>query len=183
MARLPEITEREGLDADGQQAFDYIVESRGRVGLPYSVFLHHPTWALQKLKVGAQVRFETSLPHNISELVICTAAREMDCRFEWAAHAGAAARRGISESTIDVIAYKKGLDGLSDEERLPIDFARQLLRNHRVDDATYAAALALYGPRGVLEMAATAGYYIMSACWMNVMEIEPPADRAQLPAL
>ena len=27
----------------------------------------------------------------------------------------------------------------------------------------------------------TVGYYAMSACWMNVMEIEPPADRPQLP--
>jgi 4-carboxymuconolactone decarboxylase len=180
---MPEITSREDVAEDGREIFDYIEKTRGRVGLPYSVFLHHPELAHRKLHVGSYVRFETTLPRNVSELAICTAAREIDCRFEWAAHAGAAAREGISEATIDVIAFKRNLDGVSDEEALPIRFARQLLRAHRVDDETYQAALQRYGERGVIELGATIGYYVMSGCWMNLMQIEPPADRPQLPDL
>jgi 4-carboxymuconolactone decarboxylase len=105
----------------------------------------------------------------------------MDCRFEWAAHAVAAGRVGVSDAAVEVIAHREPPDGLSDEEALPVRFARQLLREHRVDDATYAAAVGRYGARGVIELAATVGYYIMSACWMNLLEIEPPPDRPQLP--
>lgn len=181
MPRLPEITDREALTEQDREVFDYIIKSRGRVGLPYSVFLHHPHAAHLKLQVGHFVRFDTSLPHNISELAICTAAREMDCKFEWAAHAAAAPRAGVSDQAVDVIAHRKPLEGLSDEEALPIEFTRQLLQKHRVNDATYAKALENFGERGVIELTMTAGYYIMSACWMNVMEIEPPADRPQLP--
>lgn len=183
MPRLPEVLDREALSEEQREVYDYIVKTRGRVGLPYSVFLNHPELCNLKLAVGTYVRFNTSLPHDILELAICTAAREMDCRFEWAAHAAAAQRAGVSPEVVDIIAYKKQLDGLPEEQALPIRFARQTLRQHRVDDATYGAALERYGTRGVIELTAAIGYYIMSACWMNVLEIEPPADRPQLPRL
>ena len=183
MARLPEITSREALPENEREIFDYIEKTRGRVGLPYSVFLNHPELAYRKLHIGSFVRFDSSLPRNVSELAICTAAREFDCRFEWAAHAGAAPRAGVSQQAMEAIAFKGELDGLDEEEALPIRFARQLLRQHRVDDQTYAAALQRFGVRGVLELGAAVGYYIMSACWMNLTEIEPPLDRPQLPAL
>jgi len=181
MPRLPEITSRDQLPEDERHVWDYVEKSRGRVGLPYSVFLHHPELALRKLEVGHFVRFDTSLARNVSELAICAAAREMDCRFEWAMHATAAERVGISEAAMRAIETRGDLAGLSEEEALPIRFARLLLRGHRVDDATYAEAVSKYGERGVLELTLTVGYYAMSACWMNVMEIEPPADRPQLP--
>jgi 4-carboxymuconolactone decarboxylase len=181
MPRLPEITDRNQLPEQDREAFDYVTQSRGGVHLPYSVFLNHPELARRKLHVGSFVRFDTSLPANVAELVICTAAREFDCRFEWAAHAPAALRHGVSQGALDAIANRAGLDALGEDEALPVRFTRQLLQQHRVDDETYAAALERFGERGVIELAATAGYYVMSACWMNLLQIEPPADRPQLP--
>jgi 4-carboxymuconolactone decarboxylase len=104
MARLPEIQSRDELPEAERGIYDYIEETRGGVRLPYSLFLHHPELAYRKLHVGSYVRFESSLPHDIAELAICTAAREFDCRFEWAAHAGAAPRAGVSAAALDVIA-------------------------------------------------------------------------------
>lgn len=183
MTRLPEITSRDELPEDSREIFDYIEKTRGGVHLPYSVFLHHPELAYRKLHVGSFVRFETSLRRDVQELAVCTAAREFDCEFEWAMHAAAADRVGISAAAMDVIANKRALDGLSDDEALPIRFVRELLQVHRVSDETYAAATERYGQRGVIELAGTAGYYVMSACWMNLMQIDPPADRPQLPRL
>src|SRR3954470_11229671 len=183
MTRLPEITSRDELPEESREIFDYIEKTRGGVHLPYSVFLHLPELAYRKLHVGSYVRFETTLPRNVSELAICTAAREFDCRFEWAAHAGAASRVGVSAEAVDVIAYKRELDTLSDEEALPVRFARELLRDHRLSEETYAAATERYGQKGTIELSGTVGYYVMSACWMNLMEIDPPADRPQLPQL
>src|SRR5688572_16344255 len=101
MSRLPEILDRNQLHEGDREAFDYVIESRGRVGLPYSVFLNHPELARRKLHVGSFVRFNTSLPEKIAELAICTAARQFDCRFEWAAHAPAAVRHGVSQAAMD----------------------------------------------------------------------------------
>jgi 4-carboxymuconolactone decarboxylase len=124
MPRLPEITSRDDLPEGERHVWDYVEKSRGRIGLPYSVFMHHPELALRKLEVGHFVRFDTSLPRNVSELAICTAAREFDCRFEWAMHAPAAERAGISEAAMQAIAHRDDLDALSDEEALPIRLAR-----------------------------------------------------------
>src|SRR4051812_49930299 len=106
MTRLPERTSREELREESREICDYTEQTRGGVHLPYSIFLHHPELAYRKLHVGSYVRFETSLPRNVQELAICTAAREFDCEFEWAMHAGAAQRVGISEAAMDVIANK-----------------------------------------------------------------------------
>src|SRR5690349_11058024 len=133
MARLPEITDRNQLPEAEREAFDFVAQSRGQIGLPYSIFLNHPELARRKLHVGSFVRFESSLPRNVSELAICTAAREFDCRFEWAAHAPAAQRTGVSDAAMDVIAYRKDVAGLDEAEALPIRFTRQLLGAHRVD--------------------------------------------------
>ena len=181
MSRMPEITRRAAVAEDGREIFDYIEKTRGRVGLPYSVFLHHPELAYRKLHVGSYVRFETTLPRNVSELTICTAAREIDCRFEWAAHAGAAAPEGISEGTIDVIAFKRDLDGLSDEEALPIRFARQLLQQHQVEADTFEQARRRFGDQGVIDLTATVGYYSLMACLLNALEVVPPSTAPQLP--
>src|SRR5215475_3617250 len=64
MARMAELTERDQLAESDREVFDYVIGSRGRMGLPYSVFMNHPQLAKLKLQVGHFVRFDTSLPGN-----------------------------------------------------------------------------------------------------------------------
>jgi hypothetical protein len=75
----------------------------------------------------------------------------------------------------------KGIDGLNDQEKLVIGFARQLLNDHRVDDATWNGAVANWGAKGALELTMTVGYYCMLACLLNVTQIEAPAGAPRLP--
>ena len=62
-----------------------------------------------------------------------------------------------------------------------INYVRQVLHDHRVDDATWSAANAAFGKEGTLELTMTAGYYGMLASFLNVLQIEPAADAPQLP--
>jgi 4-carboxymuconolactone decarboxylase len=181
MPRLPEVTDRNALPDDKQDAFDYLVKTRGAVRLPFSVILNNPEVCYRVAHVGSYIRFESSLPDNIRELAVLASAREFDVRFEWAAHARIASEAGISDATIDVIANKKELDGLSEEEALPIRFARELLRNHRASNETWSAAQSKYGDQGAIEIITTVGYYAMLGCLLNGLEIEPAADAPQLP--
>lgn len=59
------------------------------------------------------------------------------------------------------------------DEALVVRFGRDLLQRHRVDDATFAAARARFGERGVVELVATFGYYALLACVLNAAEVEP----------
>ena len=174
MPRVKEVASREDVPPRERDLFDQVAALRGEIRLPYSVFLNHPPLAVRKLHLGSYVRFETGLPKVVSEIAICMAARAMDCDFVWYAHSRAAVRAGVGEQTLDVIRSQASTTGLDALEALTIEFTRQILVRHRLDDATYDAAVSHWGERGVIELVATIGYYAMSAIWMNALEILPP---------
>ena len=58
------------------------------------------------------------------------------------------------------------------EDAQIIDFTRQLLREHRVDDTTFAALRQRCGERGLLELTGSIGYYAMLAMTVNACELE-----------
>ena len=182
MPRLPEITSKEGLSADAQQAFDDIAATRRAVGGPFAQLMHAPEAARRLAHLGAYLRFESVLPDADRELAIITAAREADCRYEWAAHVRLAREVNVREEAIDIVAAGGSLEGLTDHEELIVRYARELLAGHALEDATFEAALARYGEQGVMELTTLLGYYTMVASVLNAMNVEPPADAAQLPA-
>jgi 4-carboxymuconolactone decarboxylase len=181
MPRLPEITDRDALPEEQRSVFDYLAKTRGAVRLPFSALLHSPDLTQRIAHVGTYVRFESTLPDRQRELAILTAARERDVAFEWAGHARLARELGISEATIDVIAYRRPLDGLSEDEALPIRYAREIINGHKVTDATWQAAHARFGDQGIIDLTAAIGYYAMLGCLLNAIELKPPPDAPQLP--
>jgi 4-carboxymuconolactone decarboxylase len=181
MPRLPEITDRNALPEANRDVFDYLTKTRGSVRLPFSPLLHSPEVTQRMAHVGTYIRFESVLPDTTRELAILTAARERDVAFEWAGHLRIARELGIAEATLDTIAYRKPLQHLSDEEALPIRFARELLNERTVSDATWQAAHAKLGDKGVTDLAAAVGYYAMLGCMLNALEIKPAPDAPQLP--
>ena len=174
MARLPEVLEREKLTPEGAEAFDYVLSTRGRVGVPFSVLLNRPQACRRVAEVGTYVRFESSLPRPIIELATITAAREWDCDFEWRAHLPAARETGASDAVISAIENKSALAGVDAEQALIVEAVRGLLREHRLDDDTYKQLLEKYGPEGVIDLITTVGYYAMLGGLINALEIVRP---------
>ena len=54
------------------------------------------------------------------------------------------------------------------DEQAAFDLVQELLATHGVSDLTYAAALARWGERGVVELTTLAGYFAMVSWLMNV---------------
>ena len=181
MPRITRITEREQVTADKRDLFDAIAESRGRVSGPFSVLLNSPEIAGRAAHLGAYIRFESTLTAAQRELAIITAAREFDCAYEWGAHEPMARDAGVRDAAIQVVANRGDLSELTDEEAMIVGYGRELLREHRVSDATFAAARTALGEQGVTELTATIGYYGMLACALNAFEVEPTEDMARLP--
>ena len=181
MPRITQITDRSQVDADNHHIFDAIATSRGRVSGPFSVLLNSPEVAGRAAHLGAYIRFESTLTPSQRELAIITTAREFDCAFEWAAHATLARDAGVREEAIETIANGDDLGELTDDEALIVGYGREILRNHRVSDDTFAAAKAKFGEQGITELTATFGYYGMLACALNAFEVQPSPDLPQLP--
>lgn len=181
MPRLPEMLDRDALPADKREIHDYLAKTRGAVRLPFSAVLNNPELTYRIAHLGSYIRFDSTLPEDVRELAILSAAREVDARFEWAGHVRLAKELGISDATIDAIAGRKALASFSDHETLPIGAARELLHDHKLSDATFNAAHALFGDSGVVELLGTIGYYSLMGCLLNGLQIEPAADAPQLP--
>src|SRR6476646_6921843 len=137
--RLPSVEQRDALPEDKRHIYDYLAETRGAVRPPFSVLLNHPDVCYLVSQVGTFARFKSALTKDVIETATLAAARQFDCRFEWAAHVPQARNAGVSDQVISAIETKGDLSGLGDKEALVIRYVRQVLDNHRVDDATWAA--------------------------------------------
>jgi 4-carboxymuconolactone decarboxylase len=181
MPRLTPITSKSQVAAPDQPIVDAIVESRGAVQGPFTMFLHCPKLAGRVAHLGAFVRFEGSLDMRARVLAAMTVARELDAVYVWGAQTGSARRQGVPESTIAAIRDKHSR-GLPAEDAQIVEFTRDLLRKHRVDDASARAVRARLGDEGFIELTGAIGYYSMLAMTVNACELEAGPGAEVLPA-
>ena len=180
MARVKTIESKADVPKGGEGVWDVIAESRGRVVGPFKVLLHVPELARRAAETGAYVRFEGTLPQDVRELAILTVGREMDCLFEWAAHAPLARKAGVRQEAIAAIRDRR-FAALNESERGVVDYVSQLLTRKRVDEATFRALETRFGVRGLVELTGTVGHYAFIACTLNAFEVTPDAATEQLP--
>ena len=172
MARLPSITTKNQIPAQHQPIFDRVVASRGAVQGPFTMLLHCPPLAEHFTTLGGYVRFEGELDHRVRVLAAMTVAREFDAIYIWGAQTGNARKQGVPESTITAIREKHS-KGLPPEDAQIVDFTRELIRKHRVSDATMQALQKRFGNFQLVELTGTIGYYSMLAMTANACELEP----------
>ena len=172
MARLPHITSKDQVPAKDHAIFDSIVASRGAVHGPFTMFLHSPDIAGRVAHLGAYVRFEGSLDMRVRVLAAMVVAREYEAMYVWGAQSGGARRLGVPDSTITAIRENHSR-GIPAEDAQVVDFTRQLLRRHRIDDATASAMRKRFGDDEFVQLTGAIGYYAMLAMTVNACELEP----------
>lgn len=170
MARITSITSKDQVAAEDGATFDAIVASRGAIQGPFTMFLHSPEVAGRVAHLGAYVRFEGSLEMRVRVLAAMTVARELDAVYVWGAQAGGARRQGVPEATITAIRDKHA-HGIPPEDAQIVEFTQQLLRNHRVDDATFKTIQQRFGDDELVQLTTAIGYYSLLAMTVNACEL------------
>jgi 4-carboxymuconolactone decarboxylase len=179
MARIATIDKKEDLAPENQKVYDAIAQSRGVVGGPWRALLHSPEIAHRTMHLGSYVRFESSLEKKLIEMTALVAARELDCKHEWAAHVNHGQKAGIPLETIRAVHQRKGVEHFSTEDAQIVSFVREMLHSHRVSEPTFQAIYGRFGEKGMVELTATIGYYAMLACTLNTFDVytaTPPDD-------
>ena len=171
MARLTPITDKKQVAPKDHAIVDGILASRGSLQGPFTMFLHSPELAGRVAHLGAYVRFEGSLDMRVRVIAAMTVARELDAVYVWGAQTGGARRLGVPETTIAAIRDKHAR-GLPPEDAQIVEFTQQLIRKHRVDDATVKALRGRFGDDGFLQLTGAIGYYSMLAMTVNACELE-----------
>ncbi len=175
MARLPDLT-RDQLKPEDRQYYDAIAGSRGgSVRGPYGVLLHSPDLATRVANTGTYVRFDLDLPESLKELIIITTAREIQSQYEFAAHARLARQAGLAESTIQAVATGTAPQGLSGDEAILVRYVLELLRDHKISDATFKAVQERYGTQKTVEITTLVGHYLLVGQILLAFEVDLPA--------
>ena len=157
------------------KAYEGIVSGpRGGARGPFNALLRSPDLADRVQRVGEYVRFKSSLPARLNELAILVVARYWTAQYEWYAHRELALKAGLDARIADDLAQGKRPANMQDDEAIVHDFCKELHEKKSVSDATYAAALAKFGERGVIDLVGASGYYTMVSMILNV-------DRHPLP--
>jgi 4-carboxymuconolactone decarboxylase len=181
MARVPNVT-REQLSPEHHEFYDSIAGSRGSVRGPYGVLMHSPDLAARVAHTGSYVRFDLDLPESLKETVIITAAREIKNQYEFAAHARLARQHGVPEETIRAIARGTAPEGLPPDAALLVKYAKELLQNHKVSDATFNAVKDKYGIPKTVEITALIGHYLLVGQILTAFEVDlPEGAKAEIP--
>jgi 4-carboxymuconolactone decarboxylase len=141
---------------------------------PFNVLLRSPEMGDLAQKLGAELRFHSSLPEKLKELAIMITGRYWTAQYEWYAHKRLALQAGVSQATVDAIAAGKRPASMSADEGVVYDFCTELLITKQVSDPVFAAAKARLGERGVVDLIGVMGYYHMVSMLLNVDQYPMP---------
>src|SRR6266705_194943 len=173
MARLSNL-DKDQLKPEDLKFYDVIADSHGGVRGPYGVLLHSPDLAARVAHTGTYVRYNLDLPEALRETIILAAAREIKSQYEFFAHARLARQASLSEDTIQAIAHGTAPQGLSGDEEMLVHYVQELLRHHKISDATFNAVRDLFGMQKTLEITALIGHYLLVGQILAAFAVDLP---------
>ncbi len=181
-ARLPYL-KKSDMDAKGQKILDTFPSKDGTLSGPLAFAAYNSGVAQSLLDLhNAAVTGGTLDPYT-RELAILVACRETSYNLEWNGHEASGLKAGIDAKLIDVVRRRGALAGLSEKDATVIRFGRQMLTDKKVDSATFAKAVELWGKRGTMDMVAVMSTYAVSGYFAIAVDERSPEGKPELPAV
>jgi 4-carboxymuconolactone decarboxylase len=173
--RMPPLEPAAMNDAQRAAAAALAAGPRGGVKGPFIALLRSPELMQRLGDVGEYLRFRSAVDKRISEFLMLIVSRQWTQQFEWAVHVPLARDAGIKAETVESLAAGRRPAAMAPDEASAYDFTMELLTSKGVSDATYSAALAQFGERGLVDMLGVLGYFTAVSMVLNVAHT-PPAD-------
>jgi 4-carboxymuconolactone decarboxylase len=176
--RLPALT---AMSPRQQEISDRITSRRGGTRGPFLVWLRSPELCEKVEALGAYCRFESSLDLRLRELSLLIAARHWDAQYSWNAHVGKAIEAGVPAESLQALAENKEPGFSRRDEEVVYQFSTEILAEHFVSDATFAAALDELGEQGVVDLIGSLGNFSMLAMLLNTFQVDLQAVAPPFP--
>jgi hypothetical protein len=182
MPRLTPITERGQVEPGGEDAFDRVIASRGRVNAPVSMLLYVPEVGAISTAMSDAVRFGAQvLSDGDVELGILTACREFDIPYIWGQHVERAVSLGVDRAVIDALSRLQPIPPTSLRHTLIPRFGHALLTEHLVPQSLFDEMTAELGERGLMELVALFGHVLTGGCALITADYDPEPGAPILP--
>jgi 4-carboxymuconolactone decarboxylase len=179
-ARVPYL-QRKDMDERGQKIYDTLPgrSPEGVLSGPLAFAAYNPGVAKALHELHDAAVQEGTLNAHVRELAILVACRETNYNLEWNAHEAIGLKAGLDPTIIDVVRHNRALTGVDDKDALVIRFGRQMLHDKKVDSATFAKAVELFGRRGAMDMVAVMNTYAVSGFFAIAVDEHMPAGRPE----
>lgn len=170
--RIP-LVNREDLDEEGKRAYDARIapdtRSRGKLQGPGGLTLN-----------GTRDLSETLVDARTQELARLVVSREMNQRFEWTLHEPVALQAGLEPAIIDVVRYRRPLDGVPERDASIIRLGRELFQDRRVSSETFALVHKHLGTRDLVDLCRLMGNYTRTAILLHTFDVHLPSETEPL---
>ena len=181
-ARLPYLKKAD-MDAAGQKVLAIFPSKDDTLSGPLAFAAYNSAVAQALLDLHNAAVPGGTLDAHTRELAIMVACRETNYNLEWNGHEPSALKAGIDSKVIDVVRNNRSLDGLNEKDATVIRFGRQMFRDKKVDSATFAKSVALWGKRGMMDMVAAMSTYAVSGFFAIAVDERSPEGKPELPAV
>jgi 4-carboxymuconolactone decarboxylase len=179
--RLP-YPKRDDMDEAGKKVYDQLIVGNnvGMVG-PFGVQMYSPQYQAIVRQLNQFLRSDAAgMSPHVQEVSILIACRESNADFEWTAHEGLAQKAGVDQKVIDAIKFRKGTEGLPEEDAALIQLSREIYRQKKVSSETFAHVNRLYGPGKLVNIVGLMGFYSTAAAELETFGFEMPAGQKSL---
>ena len=174
MPRLDPITSKSAMPQEHQDVADAVLKVFGHIRGPFSMLLHSPHLAQQLLPIVTFVRSGSVVECDVRFAGILTAARENESSYVWAAQVEQARKNGVRESLIDLVRAQGDPSALPEDEREVVNYVRQLVRTHRIDQATFDALKKKHDAQWIVELTAVTSFFGFVSNICNALEVAAP---------
>lgn len=148
------------------------VHPDGSLTGPFNAMLLSPPVGGPLQRLGAALRYESSLPDVTRELVILAVAAHHGSAYERVAHQRVAAGLGVDQDAFSAI-ERGETPSTYPESGTALDLARAILRGDLPDDDAFAQAHEDLGAAAIFELSTLVGYYSTLAVQLALFDVRP----------
>src|ERR1700719_4978145 len=104
---------------------------RGGANGPFNVLLRSPEVGDLGQQFGGAMRFRTTLPKDVAEVIIIMTGRFWMAQYEWNAHKNAALQNSVTPAIVDAIATGRRPTAMPSEMEVAYNLIDELLTSHQ----------------------------------------------------
>ena len=143
------------------------------VAAVYRTFARHPKLYPPRQILSEYIRTKSTLSPRVREMLILRIGWRCRSAYEWAAHAPAGRRAGLTDDQVRMLA-RAGYEGWSAADAAIVRAADELFTDDTISDATWKALDDQFDERQLLDVLITTGGYRMVSMVLNTFGV--PAE-------
>jgi alkylhydroperoxidase family enzyme len=145
----------------------------------YRTFAQHPGLYPTRQNLSEYIRLRNTLPPRVREMLILRMGYLCGSDYEWAAHAPAGRRAGLSDAEVRRLAGP--LAGWNAADASIVRAADELYAHDRISDETWKALDQQFDERQLLDVLITTGGYRMVSMALNTFGVPLEPDSETIP--